>query len=743
MARAERSAQESWSSERTGYVPSYGIAAIAALAVFALYVATLAPTTAMWDTSEYIAAVKVLGLPHPPGNPLFVLLGHAFGLLPIPVSYAARINMFVALLMAIAAGLWFLVTERILSRWLAHRWQRIAGGAVAVIVGATSFTVWNQSVVAEKVYAVNVLGIALVSWIMLRWSAAPDAPRASRLIVLVAFLAGLGYANHPAGFLVIPAAGVAVLALRPRTLLRWRLILACLGALLLGLTPFAFEPIRAAQFPPLNEGEPTGCATKLEASCTFSDLTLERLWDNVQRTQYAKPPVFDRQAPIGAQLGLFWTYFKWQWLRDAYGEHGTAQSALAIAFLLLGLAGAREHWRRDRDSFWYFGTLMFTLTIALVYYLNFRYSWGQAPELGRTVPREPRERDYFFVWTFSAWSVWTALGMVALWEGVARLVSGAPGGAGEENPDAPPRGRSWLLASPVLAFALIPLFTNASQASRHGETFTRDWAVDLLDSVEPYAVLITNGDNDTFPLWYAQAVEGVRRDVIVAVITYVDMDWFVRQIIRRPVYEYDAARGPSIYRDHEWPRPSGPPLDLTLAEADSLPAVIELREPQRFVHGNLVASVGPGYISRGQIVVLRMIMDSFPGRPIYFSSGSYAQELGLGPYLLTQGMVQKLMPDSVKAAPGILATPSGYFDFARTEALWDSVYSAPASLIREGDWIDRPSAGIALGYAITGEMVAQALDLRGDSAKADSVMRTVNAMARAARLDDFLATITR
>jgi hypothetical protein len=243
--------------ERAEYTASYGIAAVASLAVFALYVATLAPTTAMWDTSEYIAAVKVLGLPHPPGNPLFVLMGHAFGLLPIPVSYAARINMFVALLMAISAGVWFLVTERILSHWLERRWQRIAGGIVAAVVGATSFTVWNQSVAAEKVYAVNVLGIAVVTWIMLRWSETPDAPRASRLLVLVAFLAGLGYANHPAGFLVIPATGVAVLALRPRTLLRWRLVLACLGALLLGLTPFGLDPIRAAHFTPLYEGEPT------------------------------------------------------------------------------------------------------------------------------------------------------------------------------------------------------------------------------------------------------------------------------------------------------------------------------------------------------------------------------------------------------------------------------------------------------------------------------------------------------
>ncbi len=709
--------------------------------MFGLYVATLAPTTAMWDTSEYIAAVKVLGLPHPPGNPLFVILGHAFGLLPIPLSYAARINMFVALLMAAAAGLWFLVTERILSRWLARRWQRVAGGLAAVCAGAASFTVWNQSVAAEKVYAVNVLLIALVTLIMLRWSEAPGAPRAPRLLVLAAFLAGLGYSNHPGGFLVVPAAGVAVLAIRPRTLLRGRLVLACLGALVLGLTPFAFEPIRAAHFPEMNEGEPTGCSTRFEWSCTMSELTATRLWDNIQRRQYPQPSVLERQAPLPAQVGLLWRYFEWQWLRDAYGEHGGAQRALALFALALGLAGAREHWRRDRRSFWYFGTLMFTLTLGLVFYLNFKYSWGQAPELGRSVPREPRERDYFFVWTFSAWSVWVALGIVALWQGMATALGRRWNGAAADGPAS--RDRSWLATAPVLAIALIPLFTNATQASRRGETFTRDWAVDLLDSVEPYGVLITNGDNDTFPLWYAQAVEGVRRDVIVAVTTYIDMDWFVRQIVRRPVYEYDAAKGPSIYRGREWPRPAGPPLDMTLAQADSIPDVIALREPQRFVHDGVSATVGPGYLSRGQMVVFRMIQDAFPQRPIYFSAGSYAQSLGLGPYLLTQGMVQKLMPDTVRATPDILPTSSGYFDVARTRALWDSVYRAPRSLIEQGDWVDRPSAGIPFGYAITGELLSRVLRQRGEDAKADSVMRTVEGIAKAARLDEFLATISR
>ena len=169
----------------------------------------------MWDTSEYIAATKVLGLPHPPGNPLFILLGHVFGLLPIPASYAVRINIMAALASAVAAGFWFLIAERVLAAWLPRRWQWVTGGAVAVLVGATSFTVWNQSVVNEKVYTVSLAGIALVSWIMVRWSDDPSAPGAERLLVLVAYLLGLGYTNHPAGFLPLPAAGIAILARRP------------------------------------------------------------------------------------------------------------------------------------------------------------------------------------------------------------------------------------------------------------------------------------------------------------------------------------------------------------------------------------------------------------------------------------------------------------------------------------------------------------------------------------------------
>ncbi|MGH7693611.1 MAG: glycosyltransferase family 117 protein, partial [Gemmatimonadaceae bacterium] len=156
-------------SSELDYRPSYIAAAIASTAVLLLYLITLGPSTAMWDTSEYIAAAYIVGLPHPPGNPFFVLLGRVFSILPIAPTVAARVNLLAALCAAVSAGMWFLITERVLVSWLAERWQRIAGGALAALIGATAFTVWSQAVVNEKVYTVALVGVALVAWFTVRW----------------------------------------------------------------------------------------------------------------------------------------------------------------------------------------------------------------------------------------------------------------------------------------------------------------------------------------------------------------------------------------------------------------------------------------------------------------------------------------------------------------------------------------------------------------------------------------------
>ena len=709
--------------------PSYGAAAIAALAVLALYVLTLAPTTAMWDASEYITAAYTLGIPHPPGNPLFVLLGRVATLLPFG-NVAMRVNLLAALSSAGAAAIWFLVVERVLAQWLPERWQRLTGASVAALLSATAFTVWNQSVVNEKVYTVSLAFFAVVSWLTVLWCDDPDGRRADRLLVLIAFLIGLGYANHPAGFLVGPAVATAVLVRRPRTALRWRLVLACAAALGFGLTPFALEPIRAAHHPPLNEGEPTGCTTSIGWGCTFSATTRARLMSNINRDQYGKPELSNRQAPFSAQFGMWWLYFKWQWLRDAHGDLAGLQSMLAIVFLALGIAGGVAHWRHDRASFWFFGPLVFTVTIALVYYMNFKYGASQDPEL-TGVPREVRDRDYFYLWSYSAWSVWAALGLAALWQALANRV--------------PREGmRRHLTTAPVLLLGVMPLVGNWRQASRAGETATREWAHDLLDSVEPYGVLVTLGDNDTFPLWYAQEVEGVRPDVTVAVTSLLNTDWYPRGLMRRPIVRYDAARGPAAYRGREWPMPTRPILSLSTEQLDAIPEYVEVHEPQIFQQGGIRAVVDPrrlefGVPLRSDIIVLQLIKDNIGVRPVYIArtTGGYLDALGLRDYALMQGLATKIMTAPVGSSADTMPVAGlGHVDVARSQSLWNG-YGAPTALIARGDWVDRPSVGIPLTYITTGLVLGAVYETQGKAALADSLRQRSLEMAAATRTLDY------
>ncbi|HEX4684952.1 MAG TPA: DUF2723 domain-containing protein [Gemmatimonadaceae bacterium] len=721
--------------------PPYAAAAIAGAAVLMLYLVTMAPSTAMWDTSEYITAAYTFGLPHPPGNPFFVIVGRVFSLLPIAGSVAARINVLAAVCSAIAAGVWFLVTEQVLQAWIAARWVRIAAGALATVIGATAFTVWNQSVVNEKVYTVSLAGIALLSWLAIRWSVHPGGDAADRMLVLIAYLCGLGYANHMAGMLPAPAVAVMVLVRRPSTILRWKLLLACLAAVFIGLTPFATQPIRAAHFPALNEGEPTACRTRLELSCTLSSGTVDAFAYNFNRTQYGKPDLSDRQASFSEQVGMWWMYFKWQWVRDPDGRAPFLQALCAATFLVLGLLGGWTHYSRDRRTFWYFGSLMFTMTLLLIYYLNFKLGASQDPT--SQAPHEVRDRDYFFLWSFSAWGVWAAVGLFEVWQTIASLIATERQRIGSEAAVMPTR-RAWLVSSPLLLLALIPSMANASSASRARHRTTRNIAADLLNSVEPYGVLVTVGDNDTFPLWYAQEVEGIRRDVVVANTSLLNTDWYVRQIIRRPIYVYDVARGPAIYRGTHWKKPIAPPLHMTFADADAVPAYYPLTGTVAFNSGPFHAVIDPrnldqGVLQRADALVLRMIQDAWPDRPIYFarSAGPYPRALGLGNYVLTQGLASKLfVPPASATRDTLQVNGDGWLDVRRSLVLWNDVFYGHKSTVAEGQWIDRPSASMPLLYVFTGAELAEALRIEGRASDARAVGSLAGAVAKTAGFAD-------
>jgi hypothetical protein len=710
--------------------PSYLAACIAAGIVFLLYLLTLAPTTAMWDAGEYMAAAYVMGVPHPPGNPLFILLGRAFAVLPIAPTAAQRINILAALCSAIAAGFWFLVAERIVVSWLRERWQRWTAGALAALIGATAFTVWNHSVVNEKVYTITLLGIAAVSWLALRWLDEEDAQRRDRLLVLAAYLMVLGYTNHMGGLLVAPALGVLVLVSRPATLLRWRMLLICAAAAMIGFTPYATQVIRASFQPAINMGATSACAGSVELSCLTSAETATAFRAHLNRDQYAKPSLLDRQAPLPAQLGTYWVYFKWQWVRDIAGSTPGLQNAMAMLFLGLGLVGGWLHFTRDRRTFWYMGTLVATLGVGLVLYMNFRLGWTHAALRGPVYLSrefaEVRDRDYFFIWSFSSWGVWAAIGLVGCWSWLAEFARVALTRAG--------RGvhrLAWGVTAPVLLIALVPLAMNWSAASRRGETFTAEWARDILRSLDPYSVLITFGDNDSYPIWYAQEVEGVRRDVRTAVATLLGTTWYASTILHQPQHPYRPERGaqliasPGIY-------PPSPLLSLTPPEARAMELYGVLQQPARFQHAGISAVVPAGLITKDQLLILSMIRDSFPQRSIYFTPpGDYLTRLGLDEYLVREGLVYRLNTPAELERGGVVQIPDvERIDIQRSLALWDSLFAAPEALIAQGRWVDRPSVNIPYAYIRTALLMAAALDSEGRQEESQRVLERADRMAR-------------
>jgi hypothetical protein len=751
--------------------PPYPWAALAALVVFAIYLATLAPTTAFWDTSEYIAAAKVLGIPHPPGNPLFVIMAHTFGLLPLAASYAVRINLFAAVTSAASAGLWFLVAERWLRGIVPHRWARYAAAFGGVLVGATSWTVWNQSTVNEKVYTVSLLSIALVMWLVVRWGDDQPGTHRDRWLVLIAYVLALTSTNHLMGVLALPALAVYVLWTDWRSVLRpwaivtfYALLLAVSGewiamlhggttgtllivvtVLILGKalwkTPrdpllylgllavvvgislnYLWLPLRAAQFPPINEGEPVGFLS-------------QALQDVLNRVQYGKPPLSERQASFGAQLANFWQYFSWQFARN-WGSLGAVATGL---FTVLGLTGLWELWQRDRRAGIAGVALLATLSVGLVYYMNFKYGFSQYPD-EPSLPREVRERDYFFVGSFAVYGAFVALGFGAVMRRLVEFLRNR----------GTPEGR-WALASPVLALALIPLFGNRITASRAHETLPRDFAYDILQSVEPYGILITAGDNDTFPLWYAQEVEGIRRDITLANLSLMNTRWHLRQLRRRVTPAFDPSRAAALWKpsteedgmpltDSSGTRtgalapPRTPVFEVSEAQLDSLPEAMQVPEKGGVSFGNLKLSFGQDVLLLQDLASIFLIRDNLGKRPLYFSwsDGNYPdQTLGLSPYLVSQGLVRKLMPNPVVPNDSIVLSPSmGYLDLPRSEKLlWDVYHWRSAARERPRGWVDQPSGSILQLYAVVYGGAGKAFAAAGrtaDAARADSVANAVS-----------------
>ncbi len=233
-------------------------------------------------------------------------------------------------------------------------------------------------------------------------------------------------------------------------------------------------------------------------------------------------------------------------------KENKARNRFFMLPLFLGLLGLFFHWTKNsKDAF--VVMLLFAMTgLAIVLYLN-------------QPPVEPRERDYAFAGSFYAFAIWIGLGVIGLYDFLSKKVPQYP--------------------SAVIAFGLTLVLVPGVMAKegwddhdRSQKYAARDIAVNHLMSCEPNSILITNGDNDTFPLWYAQEVEGVRTDVRVVNFTLSSGAWYVEQLFNK-VYKSDKlpfTLAVEQYRQgtNDW---------VPVRELDGINGYVELRQLIQFV----------------------------------------------------------------------------------------------------------------------------------------------------------------
>jgi hypothetical protein len=507
-----------------------------------VYAITSAPGVTFWDAGEFIAAAHVFGIPHPPGTPLFVALGRvwtlAFG---GALGVARASNLLSAACTALACALLVLVVARDAPDRRDITWGALVGALCAGFMAS----VWSNATETE-VYAVSLLHVALMLFAAGRTSTAADEQR-TRWLLLTGYVIALAPAVHLSALVGAPAA--IVLASR-NTNGRWRVdhflllggallvaaglgrmssILVGIGIAVSGAGALADRKTHASGRRSLTPAIPFVALLAIASSAVLIMLvrarldpvlnqgnpaTLARLADVVARRQYDVAPMWPRRAPAWIQLATLAQYIDWQ-IALAWGKGiftTPLRVVMTVTYLALGVAGWRAIRRGAPRIAEALGVLLVCGSLGVCVYLNLKagatIGYGFVP----TDAHEARERDYFFVLGFWVWGMLAGYGAVAI---VHRR-----------------RWPTWMSLAAVIGL-LAGNWSAEDRAHGAGANAPTDVAIALLTSSPANAVLFVAGDNDTYPLWYLQDVEGVRRDVTVVTLPLLPADWYAEEIARR------------------------------------------------------------------------------------------------------------------------------------------------------------------------------------------------------------------
>jgi hypothetical protein len=445
-------------------------AAAVALVALAMYLRTMLPSIAFWDTAEAQTVPYTLSIFHPTGFPFYTLVGWAWTHL-IPFGGVAwRMNLLSGVCVALAAAFAVLIIGQLAQE--RHRWT-VAGAAAA---GGLSFAFasepWRNAIRAD-VHALHILLAALLVWLLISWRSSVRArsPRSGRWLAAAALTFGLGMATHP--LIGLCAFGIAawVVLVDRHIWRRWRLVLACTGLLVLGISVYAYIYLRAIipPEPPLFYAHPN---------------TLERFRYLVFAEQFHD--LFDPLTSPLYNLGLKWT---------------DAEVVLERQFIgpgwLIAAIGASVLAARDLRAFAF---LMLLLVANVGYSMNF---------IDGDIARY-----YMFAVLLGAVGIGVALSAIAAT--AARAVAEAS----RRALDFAGRRRAAVVAGAavLVAGALLPaagLLSFYPERAEQGANRDADlWVASVYNQLPPDAVIVSWWSYST-PLWYHRWVLGERPDVTI------------------------------------------------------------------------------------------------------------------------------------------------------------------------------------------------------------------------------------
>jgi len=340
-------------------------------------------------------------------------------------------------------------------------------------------------------------------------------------------------------------------------------------------------------------------------------------------------------------------------------KNDTSRNKYYLLPLLLGLAGLFWQLNRDYKNWWIIMFLFVMTGLAIVFYLN-------------QTPNQPRERDYAYAGSFYFYAVWIGLGVPALFELLSKVTG--------EKIAAPVAGLLCFFAVPVIMGS-----ENWDDHDRSGRYLARDVAFNYLNSCAPNAILFTNGDNDTFPLWYAQEVEGMRTDMRVCNLMLLNTDWYISQMkqktyesdplpISLPVQKYYDGINNQVFIMERTKDPVDVSVVIDWVKSDNKATKVQVSptelldiipgrtiripvDPEKVIASGTVKpedadrivpyidiTLKGSYILKSQLIVLDILANNNWERPIYFVTGYHDDAFGLEEYFQLEGLAYRLVP---------------------------------------------------------------------------------------------------